>query len=105
MASPMVQGARATLFDRFGEPADGASTLLAWQAPHQHGLDYVVSALQASIGRELGRLLNTRCDVPMAELAGRTRSVIDYGLPDYSSLLAASVDDQRRLSQLVHDTI
>src|SRR6185369_15761732 len=56
------------------------------------------------IGAELERLLNTRCAASLAQLATRRRSVLDYGLPDYSALHTADVEHRRQLSALVLDT-
>jgi type VI secretion system lysozyme-like protein len=102
----LVQGARAPLFDRFGAVGEGAAApLLEWHDARRAGQDVEASALELSIGRELGRLLNTRCGATLAQLAGRERSVIDYGLPDYSTLYTDHIDDRRRLTELVRDTI
>lgn len=102
----LVHGARAPLFDRFGAAGEGgAAPFLDWHAARRDGQDVAVSALELSIGRELGRLLNTRCGATLAQLAGRERSVIDYGLPDYSILYTDHIDDRRRLTELVRDTI
>lgn len=101
-----VQGARAPLFDRFGAAGGGAAApLLEWHDARRVGQDIEASPLELSIGRELGRLLNTRCGATLAQLAGRERSVIDYGLPDYSMLYTEHIDDRRRLTALIRDTI
>lgn len=107
-ALDLVEGARAPLFDRFfrdGEGAHADSTLLDWHRARRDGGEPVLSALESSIELELGRLLNTRCACPLAELATRERSVVDYGLPDYSALYTNNTDDQRRLVELVRATI
>jgi type VI secretion system protein ImpF len=107
-ALDLVEGARAPLFDRFfrdGEGARADSTLLDWHRARQEGGEPVLSALEASIEQELGRLLNTRCACSLAELATRERSVVDYGLPDYSALYTNNTDDQARLVELVRGTI
>lgn len=62
---------------------------------HGHALD--AAGLRASIGRELARLLNTR-SVPVP---GRAPSVIDYGLPDPSTLYAANAEDRDVLARAV----
>lgn len=103
-----VRGARVPLFDRFHPDAGGtpgAATLLAWHAPCEDGAGPGPSPLERSIERELARLLNTRCACPLQELATRERSVLDYGLPDYSALYTSSLADQQRLAALVRDTI
>ena len=103
-----VYGARVPLFDRFhpeDDSARGEASLLAWHAPAQLGAERSMSPLERSIEQELGRLLNTRCACPLDELARRERSVVDYGLPDYSALYTANLVDQQRLAVLVRDTI
>lgn len=104
----LLHGARVPLFDRFlpaGQDTHASGSLLEWRAVRQPGQGGESSPLERSIERELGRLLNTRCACPLAELATRERSVVDYGLPDYSTLYTANVDDQKRLAVLVRDTI
>ena len=100
-----LRGARAPLFDRFGAAGEAAPPLLEWAPARRDGNGVALSALERSIGQELSRLLNTRCGATLAALAGRERSVIDYGLPDYATLYTNNLDDQRRLTALVHDTI
>lgn len=103
-----LHGARVPLFDRFmpdGGGGRGGVSLLEWHAARQDGMEHAASPLERSIERELIRLLNTRCPCSLAQLATRERSVVDYGLPDYSSLYTANLDDQKRLAALVRDTI
>jgi type VI secretion system lysozyme-like protein len=56
-----------------------------------------LTALKESIGREIARLLNTRC--PIRE--DRNGTVIDYGLPDFSWMSAASADDRQALALVI----
>ncbi|MES2317740.1 MAG: type VI secretion system baseplate subunit TssE [Pseudomonadota bacterium] len=103
-----LRGARVPLFDRFhpdGKGGRGGPSLLEWHAARQDGMEYAASPLERSIERELSRLLNTRCACTIEQLATRERSVVDYGLPDYSALYTANLDDQKRLAALVRDTI
>ena len=51
--------------------------------------------LKESIRRELDRLLNTRC----AARRDRNGTVIDYGIPDFSWMSAASADDRQLLAE------
>jgi type VI secretion system lysozyme-like protein len=61
--------------------------------------------LQASVRREVERLLHTRCPIPVHDLDNSARSVVDYGVP-YSSLLSPhSQRDHQRLEQLFSRTI
>ena len=102
----LLRGARAPLFERFGnEEGEGGSAFLAWHPAGRDGMATSLSALEMSIGAELHRLLNTRCAASAAQLAGRTRGVLDYGLPDYSTLYTADLEQRHRLAALVRDTV
>jgi type VI secretion system protein ImpF len=58
-----------------------------------------VRALKESVRRELWRLLNTRRHGRPWQADGREEmTVLDYGLPDFSSLSASSGSDQNRLA-------
>lgn len=104
MAGPdLLRGARAPLFDRFGDEAEADGAFLPWHAARHGGRQ--LSALEGSIQRELERLLNTRCAASLHQLAGRRRSVLDYGLPDYTSLHTADLAHRRQLEVLVRDTV
>ncbi len=91
-----TRGARALLFDRFFLPEDEAAD---GEEPVRV-LDR--EGLHLSVRRELQRLLNTRCPVPAEVAAARPRTVLEYGLADFSHLytrearardeLAAEVD-------------
>ncbi|SHH10119.1 type VI secretion system baseplate subunit TssE [Massilia sp. CF038] len=99
-----VLGGRVPLFERF-HARGGDASVLAWHGARQDGTEVNLSPLECSIEQELTRLLNTRCACPLAVLATRERSVIDYGLPDYSALCSGSSADRARLVSLVRDTI
>jgi type VI secretion system lysozyme-like protein len=102
----LLRGARAPLFDRFGdEDGEGGDAFLAWHAARRGGAGLSLSALEQSIAIELDRLLNTRCAASLEQLAARPRSVIDYGLPDYSALHAADLKHRRQLGELVRGSI
>jgi type VI secretion system protein ImpF len=65
-----------------------------------------VRALKESVRRELWRLLNTRRHGRPWQADGRGEmTVLDYGLPDFSSLSAASGDDQNRVAAEVSAAI
>ncbi|MEO8381194.1 MAG: type VI secretion system baseplate subunit TssE [Acidobacteriota bacterium] len=61
--------------------------------------------LRESVRRELEQLLNTRCPFPAHRLPLPERSVIDYGIPDFSSYSARNFDDRRRLAEILAHTI
>lgn len=75
-----TRGARALLFDRFFLPEEEAA---AGEEPVRV-LDQ--EGLYASVRRELQRLLNTRCPVPAEVAAARPRTVLEYGLADFSHM-------------------
>lgn len=86
--SELVRGASVPLFDRLAA-GDAASSNASWLLlPEQ---------LQASIGRELSRLFNTRSRLPPSEFHHNSGTVIDYGVPDFSALYARRGDDAELL--------
>jgi type VI secretion system lysozyme-like protein len=58
---------------------------------------YQIEEAGESIRREVERLLNTRCTLP-AECAGET-TVLQYGVPDFTHISAASTLDLLALSR------
>lgn len=95
----ITEGARAPLFDRLAQPARGGRS----GGKTQGTLDR--DGIARSLQRELERLLNTRCPYPAASLVPGHRSVIDYGLPDYSAMYTKNPDDHKKLSTLIRQTI
>lgn len=95
-----LEGGRALLFERLTD-ADPLSREEEAQPLRVHDRE----ELKESVRRELARLLNTRCSVPSRQLDSRERSVLDYGIPDFSSLSALSADDQKRLASIVAHSI
>ncbi len=73
-----VDASRPLLFERL--TGIGA----AGDAPLEDGALYGKAELMVSIGRELDALFNTRAPVPADVLDTRTRTTIDYGIPDLS---------------------
>lgn len=92
-----VEGGRALLFERL---ADEDPHSPEEEARPFRVLD--VRALKESVRAELSRLLNTRRHRRGRGGAGAggagEMTVLDYGLPDFSSLSASSGDDQARLA-------
>src|SRR4029077_11608679 len=98
MLEPKVRaGARILLFDRLVDTEPESQK----EVRPLRILDK--AGLKESVRRELGRLLNTRCPIPLAPLAERT--VINYGIPDFSSLSPHSMDDRNRLEQWMREAI
>lgn len=67
--------------------------------------DFDAAGLQASIANELANLLNTRCGLTMAEFLQCQGTVLDFGIPDFSSLSCRSSDDLASVSQAVQHAI
>jgi type VI secretion system protein ImpF len=61
--------------------------------------------VKESVRRELEQLFNTRCPVPAHRLAGRVRTVIDYGIPDFSTFSARNQDDWGRMADILRRAI
>ena len=95
-----VEGARALLFER-----------LVDLEPHRRGVEpepfrvHGLRELRESVRREVEQLLNTRCSLPLRQLGAAERGVLDYGLPDFSSLSASSGDDHSLLEEMIRTTV
>ncbi len=94
-----IEGARALLFEQLVDDRK----LSAEERRRLRVLDR--EALKESVYRELERLLNTRCSTPMHLLGGEEKTVLNYGIPDFSALSPQSADDQRRLASIIGQTI
>jgi type VI secretion system protein ImpF len=94
-----IAGARALLFDRlvdvppYGDEREQPLRILNREQ------------LKASVRRELERLLNTRCSIPLHRLGEEERSVVNYGIPDFSSLSPHNADDHALIASVVAQTI
>jgi type VI secretion system protein ImpF len=86
------------LFDRLVDSAD-------WEHDEHHLRILNHKQLKASVRRELGRLLNTRCSIPLHQLGEEERSVVNYGIPDFSSLSPHNADDHALIASIVGRTI
>jgi len=85
-----IRGARTPLFERLcntarHEPGEPAPLRVE-----------IREELRESVRREVARLLNTRC-----LRDERNGTVIDYGMPDFSWMSAASGDDRRLLADTI----
>lgn len=94
-----TEGARAPLFDRLTDLDPRSQT----EPRPLRTLNR--RELRASVRRELERLLNTRCSIPLPLLYERERSVVDYGIPDFTFLSPQNPDDQRRLAWVLSRTV
>ena len=61
--------------------------------------------LRESVRRELEQLFNTRCPIPSHRLSLRPRSVIDYGISDFSTFSARKYEDRQRLADVLRRAI
>jgi type VI secretion system protein ImpF len=99
MIEPKIRtGARALLFDRLVDMEPQSQK----EVRPLRVLDK--KGLKDSVRRELGRLLNTRRPIPLAPPL-EERTVINYGIPDFSSLSPHSDDDRRRLESWMKEAI
>jgi type VI secretion system protein ImpF len=94
-----IQGAKALLFER-----------LVDQDPHtpreaQPFRIYGVAALRESVGRELMRLLNTRCPRLGGPVDEADRTILDYGIPNFSHLSVGSDTDTHQLARILEQSI
>jgi type VI secretion system protein ImpF len=94
-------GARALLFERLvdNEPDRPCKE----ESPPFRVLTR--QALWKSVSRELGQLLNSRCPVPLQLLSDVERTVINYGIPDFTSLSPESSDDRKLIASIIGQTI
>ncbi len=94
-----ITGARALLFDRLAAPhTEAAEAERPFRVLNRE-------QLKASVRRELERLLNTRCSLPLHGVTEEERSVVNYGIPDFSSLSAHSADDHQLIASIISRTI
>jgi len=91
-----IKGAKALLFERL---ADGP------QAGGQPLRVYDVNYLKDSVSKEIMRLLRTRCPGIRWPADERDRTVMDYGIPDFSWMSAANGSDIEQLAQILKHAI
>jgi type VI secretion system protein ImpF len=82
----LLRGAPIPLFERLGLDETSAA---------QTQFDSV--QLEASVGRELARLLNTRSPLTFSGYLESDGTVLEYGVPDFSGLSPKSAVDMRML--------
>ncbi|HZS44230.1 MAG TPA: type VI secretion system baseplate subunit TssE [Blastocatellia bacterium] len=94
----VTEGARTLLFDRLNN-----REFPSVEPVHLRVLDR--SGLKESVRQELSRLLNTRCPTPLDSVCEEERSVVNYGIPDFSSLSPSKTEDQKLLAAIITSTI
>jgi type VI secretion system protein ImpF len=100
----MIRGGRPLLFERLcmqpGPRRQGDV-----QIPDASFRAYELQALADSVMRELQSLLNTRLPFAAGLSDEGSQSVVNYGLPDFSTLNAANPGDRTLLARLIERKI
>lgn len=93
-----IEGARALLFERLVDDR---------HAPRHSQTNRVLdqSALKESVRREIERLLNSRCPVSTELIGDDERTVVNYGIPDFSALSPRNSHDRKLLADIVTQTV
>lgn len=94
-----IKGAKALLFERLVDEDPQR------KFEGQPFRIYDAADLRLSVQRELSRLLNTRCPLPVKSVDPLARTIIDYGIPDFSFMSAASTTDALELARLLENAI
>lgn len=94
-----TRGARVPLFDRLVDLDPRSAT----EPEPLRVLDR--DGLLESVRREVGLLLNTRCALTLEELAGRERTALEYGLPDFSHLHTRDPRAHHALADRIRETV
>jgi type VI secretion system lysozyme-like protein len=61
--------------------------------------------VEASVAREVGALLNTRIDRDVDAIEPAERTVLDYGIPDYSGMSSLSGTDRQAIARFAERAI
>lgn len=89
---------RPLLFERLAEAGPGAPG----SSPRR---DDDRAAVEASVAREVAALLGTRIEPAIDAIDPRDRTVLDYGLPDFTGLSPQSATDRERLARSIERAI
>lgn len=91
--SRLIPGGAIPLFDKLDQRAaandDGSGDALS------------VAGVEASVLRELRRLLNSRSRLPLETFLDAPLTVLDYGIPDYSARSAQSEADRKLVASAI----
>jgi len=92
----IIKGAKALLFERLtDDPYSKEQPLRVYDAVQ----------VKDSVRREIMRLLRTRCPGIHWPVDERDRTVLDYGIPDFSWMSAANGSDIEQLAQTLRHAI
>lgn len=81
----LFPGGATPLFDKLDQRAATPG--------HEAGQGLSADGVEASVERELHRLLNSRSRISLSDFADTKLTVIDYGIPDYTALSVRSDTD------------
>ena len=70
-------------------------------AGDESGQGLSADGVEASVERELHRLLNSRSRISLSDFAQAELTVLDYGIPDYTALSARSDTDRTRIARAI----
>lgn len=90
--SRLIPGGAIPLFDKLDQCAPDAE---------EHVDTLSVAAVEASVLRELRRLLNSRSRLPLDDFLDAPLTVLDYGIPDYSARSAQSEADRKLIAAVI----
>jgi type VI secretion system protein ImpF len=89
----LFPGGPIPLFDKLDQRA---ATL-----GHEAGQGLSADGVEASVERELHRLLNSRSRISLSDFADAKLTVVDYGIPDYTALSARSDTDRFQIATAI----
>lgn len=92
----IIQGIPLPLFDRLnlGSPDEAAGVLLD-----------SMDGMQASIRRDLSRLLNARSNLGVERYLEQELTVVDFGIPEVTVLSTRSGEDRNQLEKVLKKAI
>ncbi len=94
--SRLIPGSAIPLFDKLDQRAAD---------PGESGDALSIAGVEASVLRELRRLLNSRSRLPIDRFVEEPLTVLDYGIPDYSARSAQSEADRRLIAAAIERAI
>ena len=93
----LFPGGSIPLFDKLDQRAAPTG--------HEAGQGLSADGVEASVERELHRLLNSRSRISLSEFAEANLTVCDYGIPDYTALSARSEPDRIQIAAAIEYAI
>jgi type VI secretion system protein ImpF len=89
-------GGHAPLFDRLAAGGDSV----------KFGLEFnTVSQVEASVQAEVAVLVNTRSRLSIEDFLNQSLTVVDWGVPDFTSLSSENEQDRRIISRCLSKAI